>query len=96
MSLTKEKGLSIDQTLVKFLYGMNCYMQNEKPNEKGVPSPSIPKMMIDDALIALEAAHSWADRTGRVVVIMEDLSVVFQDELPADQIKLVLETIHGA
>ena len=53
-------------------------------------------MMIDDALVALQAAHSWADRTGRVVVIMEDLSVVFQDELPADQMKLVLETIHGA
>ncbi len=52
--------------------------------------------MIDDALVALEAAHSWADQTGRVVVIMEDLSVVFQDELPADQMKLVLETIHGA
>ncbi len=52
--------------------------------------------MIDDALIALQAAHSWANRTGRVVVIMEDLSVTFQDELTADSLKLVLETIHGA
>ena len=96
MSLTQEKVLLTAQTSTRSSCGTNYCMQNEKPNEKGVPSPSIPKMMIDDALVALQAAHSWADRTGRVVVIMEDLSVVFQDELPADQMKLVLETIHGA
>lgn len=96
MSLTKEKELLTDQTSMRSSCGKNYCMQNEMPNEKGVPSPSIPKMMIDDALIALQAAHSWANRTGRVVVIMEDLSVTFQDELTADSLKLVLETIHGA
>lgn len=87
-------------TLTGLKFGETFSKSKSMPKENSTPEPlttvqepltAVVESTIEEVSIAIETADSLARRSGRTVVIQEDLSVVYKK----DATKRILETVRS-